>query len=145
MFRRRYGYFYFLIFYIYFEILKIQVDNVTTKYRYKPVFIENIPVPVLRLDAIKNDGCPFKGYENIFEQENKQKFKKKRGFCKLCMVEFGDEKMHIKSEVHFGSLSKKREDFIKLEGTCKNIFPNGFEGFIHRLEEYMKKNEDNEE
>ena len=94
--------------------------------------MEDIPVPVLRLDNIENDGCPFEGYEKKSTREAKRKVTKKLrgGCCEICDEKFSDEETHVKSKKHCSFLSKRLGDFNKLQHSCDNLFPDGFDGFL---------------
>ena len=92
---------------------------------YKPIWHENIPIPVLRLDRVENDGCPFEGYEKKSSREAKRKIAKKLrgGCCEICDEKFSDEEVHVKSEKHLKFLAKRKKDFDILKKNCEKLFP----------------------
>ena len=45
----------------------------------RPTFVENIPVPILKFDAVENDGCPFAGYDKKHRESRKKNVKKAKG------------------------------------------------------------------
>ena len=52
----------------------LRIDDVEGILR--PTFVENIPVPILKVDAVENDGCPFAGYDKKHRESRKKNAKK---------------------------------------------------------------------
>ena len=82
--------------------------------------MENIPLPILKVDKVENDGCPFAGYEKKHREAKKKLARKmKAGNCEICDAKFEDEDAHVKTTQHQNALNKKRPHFHK---ECFKIF-----------------------
>ena len=82
--------------------------------------MENIPLPILKVDKVENDGCPFAGYEKKHREAKKKLARKmKAGNCEICDAKFEDEDAHVKTSQHQNALNKKRPHFHK---ECFKIF-----------------------
>ena len=76
--------------------------------------MENIPIPILKVDKVENDGCPFAGYEKKHREAKKKLARKmKAGNCEICDAKFDDEDAHVKTSQHQNALNKKRSHFQK--------------------------------
>jgi len=83
--------------------------------------MENIPLPILKIDKVLNDTCPFAGHEvRLWPRKPKNPNRKKKiGMCEICDAKFEDEDAHVKTTQHQNALNKKRPHFHK---ECFTIF-----------------------
>lgn len=113
----------------------LRIDDVAGILR--PSFVENMPLPILKIEAVDNDGCPFAGYDKKQRESRKKNAKKaKAGSCEICDEKFDDEDAHVASEKHQRCLDRKRHQFERVMKSCEAFFPNGIDGFLNRLDEF---------
>ena len=65
----------------------LRIDDIEGTYR--PIFVEQIPLPILKVEKVENDGCPFAGYDKKHREAKKKLAKKaKVTFIKNLFLEF---------------------------------------------------------
>ena len=96
--------------------------------------MENIPIPILKVDKVENDGCPFAGYEKKHREAKKKLARKmKAGNCEICDAKFDDEDAHVKTPQHQNALNKKRSHFHK---ECFTFFEISYRPNTRRSDQF---------